>query len=57
MLHAHIYAQKHKMTHECYLDAMDYDDNFDLSNSSWQKSRGEVKIETTHSTSTDRESY
>ena len=29
-LHAHLYAIKHKTLRECYLDAMDYDDNFEL---------------------------
>ena len=32
-LHAHLYARKHKTLHECCLDAMDYDDNFELSSS------------------------
>ena len=31
MLHAHLYAKKHTNFKECYLDAMDYDDNFDIS--------------------------
>ena len=29
-LHAHVYAKKHSNFNECCLDAMDYDDNFDL---------------------------
>ena len=31
VLHAHLYAQKHKTFQECCLDAMDYDDNFEVS--------------------------
>ena len=34
MLHAHLYARKHSMFNECCLDAMDYDDNFEMGNSS-----------------------
>ena len=30
-LHAHLYAKKHTCFNECCLDAMDYDDNFDMS--------------------------
>ena len=30
VLHAHLYAQKHKTFQECCLDAMDYDDNFEV---------------------------
>ena len=30
-LHAHLYAKKHTSFNECCLDAMDYDDNFDIS--------------------------
>ena len=29
-LHAHLYAKKHTCFNECCLDAMDYDDNFDM---------------------------
>ena len=31
VLHAHLYAQKHKTFQECCVDAMDYDDNFEVS--------------------------
>ena len=31
ILHAHLYAKKHTCFNECCLDAMDYDDNFDMS--------------------------
>ena len=31
ILHAHLYAKKHTCLNECCLDAMDNDDNFDLS--------------------------
>ena len=31
VLHAHLYAQKHKTFQECCLDAMDYNDNFEVS--------------------------
>ena len=31
VLHAHLYAQKHKTFQECCLNAMDYDDNFEVS--------------------------
>ena len=31
VLHAHLYAQRHKTFQECYIDAMDYDDNFKVS--------------------------
>ena len=30
-LHAHLYAKKHTSFNECCLDAMDYDNNFDIS--------------------------
>ena len=30
-MHAHLYAKKHTSFNECCLDAMDYDDNFDIS--------------------------
>ena len=30
-LHAHLYAKKHTSFNECFLDAMDYDDNIDIS--------------------------
>ena len=31
-LHAHLYARKHATLNACCTDAMDYDDNFDMSN-------------------------
>ena len=31
MLHAHLYARKHTTFQECCMDAMDYDDNFEIS--------------------------
>ena len=31
VLHAHLYAQRHKTFQECCIDAMDYDDNFEVS--------------------------
>ena len=31
-LHAHLYAKKHATLNACCTDAMDYDDNFDMSN-------------------------
>ena len=31
VLHAHLYAQKHKTFQKCCVDAMDYDDNFEVS--------------------------
>ena len=31
VLHAHLYAQKHKTFQECCIDAMDYNDNFEVS--------------------------
>ena len=31
MLHAHLYARKHTTFQECCMDAMDYDDNFEVS--------------------------
>ena len=30
MLHAHLYARKHTTFQECCMDAMDYDDNFEI---------------------------
>ena len=42
MLHAHLYAKKHTNFNECCLDAMDYDDNFDISSIS---SHGDRKSE------------
>ena len=33
-LHAHLYAQKHSTFNECCLDAMDYDDNFEMGSDS-----------------------
>ena len=30
VLHAHLYAQRHKTFQECCIDAMDYDDNFEV---------------------------
>ena len=41
-LHAHLYAKKHTNFNECCLDAMDYDDNFDISSVS---SHGDHKSE------------
>lgn len=32
MLHAHLYARKHATFNACCTDAMDYDDNFDMTN-------------------------
>ena len=37
ILHAHLYAKKHTCFNECCLDAMDYDDNFDMSSVSSQE--------------------
>ena len=34
MLHAHLYARKHTTFQECCMDAMDYDDNFEISSMS-----------------------
>lgn len=34
ILHAHLYAKKHTSFNECCLDAMDYDDNFDVDDQS-----------------------
>ena len=34
MLHAHLYVKKHKKLNECCIDAMDFEDNMDLSNDS-----------------------
>ena len=31
VLHAHLYAQRHKTFQECCIDAMDYGDNFEVS--------------------------
>ena len=31
-LHAHLYVKKHKKLNECCIDAMDFEDNMDLSN-------------------------
>ena len=31
VLHAHLYAQRHKTFQECCIDAMDYNDNFEVS--------------------------
>ena len=31
VLHAHLYAQRHKTFEECCIDTMDYDDNFEVS--------------------------
>ena len=45
MLHAHLYAKKHTNFNECCLDAMDYNDNFDISSVS---SHGDCKSETEH---------
>ena len=41
MVHAHLYAHKHKTLHEFFLDAMAYDDNFDLDNSPKKSKRDE----------------
>ena len=34
MLHAHLYARKHTAFQEYCMDAMDYDDNFEISSMS-----------------------
>ena len=31
VLHAHLYAQRHKTFQECCIDAIDYDENFEVS--------------------------
>ena len=43
MLHAHLYAKRHTSFNDCCLDAMDYDDNFDMSSISSQESKREDK--------------
>ena len=54
VLHAHLYAQKHKTFQECCLDAMDYDDNFEVSGISGinNKSRSQDSESTGSSTTT-----
>ena len=37
IFHAHLYVRKHTCFNECCLDAMDYDDNFDISSVSSQE--------------------
>ena len=37
ILHAHLYAKKHTCFNECCLDAMDYDDNFNMASVSSQE--------------------
>ena len=44
-----------KVLHECRLDTMDYDGNFELSNSSWNNSRVDVKSGLIHSALADRD--
>ena len=54
VLHAHLYAQKHKTFQECCLDAMDYNDNFEVSRISGisSKSRSQDSRSTGSSTVT-----
>ena len=47
MLHAHLYARRHTSFNDCCLDAMDYDDNFDMSSISSQGSKREDKSTST----------
>lgn len=44
-LHAHLYAKKHRTFKECCLDAMDYDDNLNLSSDSSQDDQLKKKQE------------
>ena len=55
-LHAHLYAKKHTQFNECCFDAMDYDDNFDISSNSSPKvgeSREKSTLESSAITSTE----
>ena len=52
-LHAHLYAQKHSTFNECCLDAMDYDDNFDIGSVSSHSSARDDRQSREKSTTTN----
>ena len=54
-MHAHLYAQKHNSMYECCLDAMDYDDNFELFSSFKKNSKVDMESGSIRSTSIDRD--
>ena len=56
MLHAHLYARKHTTFQECCMDAMDYDDNFEISSVSGIETKSKDSNFRSHKSGTTMES-